>query len=108
MTKIYCNAELEIDDVILRCKFRGEDGCCTKDETKVRDEENAYAVCDDVDWIEIEEKVLSLRCDTCGTISPSADILHEIYGTGRNKAFGQCPQCHGIGEFQIVKKEDKE
>lgn len=56
MTKIHCDAELKIDyvykdDEILRCKFRGEDGCCTKEEIKVRDEENAYAVCDDADWI---------------------------------------------------------
>lgn len=56
MTKIRCSAELKIDNEILRCKFRGEDGYCTREEIEVQDEENAFAVCDDADWVEINLK----------------------------------------------------
>lgn len=56
MPQINCNAELKIDSEILRCRFRSKDGHCTKEEIRVRDEENAFAVCDDVDWVEIAKK----------------------------------------------------
>lgn len=56
MTRIYCNAELKIHNKVLRCKFRGQDSCCIREEMNIRDEENAYAVCGDVDWIEEKEE----------------------------------------------------
>lgn len=49
----------------------------------------------------------ALKCDTCGSICTSVDIHSDIYGTKKDKTFGQCPQCYGIGKFQIANKEDK-
>lgn len=49
---------------------------------------------------------LVLKCNTCGGICIPADIHYDIYGTRKDKAFGQCPQCHGVGRFQITQKEE--
>lgn len=50
---------------------------------------------------------LVLKCDTCGSICTSVDTHSDIYGTKKDETFGQCPQCYGIGKFQIAKKEEK-
>ena len=56
-------------------------------------------------WKERKERMMEnerLRCDSCGAIFRQPDIYHDLYGSGKNRYFGKCPRCGGIGEFQKI------
>jgi NAD-dependent SIR2 family protein deacetylase len=42
----------------------------------------------------------TVKCEDCGWVGSPNAISYEIYGDGKDKKFGLCPQCKGLGTFQ--------
>lgn len=50
---------------------------------------------------------MRLKCDNCGAILRQPEISHDLYGNGKDRQFGKCPRCRGIGKFKIKEEHLK-
>jgi len=50
----------------------------------------------------MDEETKAIKCEDCGWIGSPKEASYEIYGGGRDKTFGLCPQCKGLGKFRRV------